>query len=286
MAGESAREVARRRREKADRLARTAELFERGAEGEEATAAALAALPATDWAVFHDIRWPGRRYANVDHVVVGPPGVFVVDSKNWSGSVVVRDQVLRQNGRSREPAVVGAAEAALAIAQLTREVPANHVHPVLCFVRDEPIAGWARDVMVCSTGNIVQMLLSRPVVLSSEQRRAAALDIDASTHAALDIAPARPVATAPAPRRTAPRRPHPATPAQPRRRSRGRRSRPGGPVKLGLVAAAVGAFLYVPGVQHAVTDGVTKILVPEQTSAAPVDDVPKRDKNAAKQNRD
>lgn len=38
MAGESARELARRQREKAERLTRSATLWERGAEGEEATA--------------------------------------------------------------------------------------------------------------------------------------------------------------------------------------------------------------------------------------------------------
>ena len=38
------------------------------------------------------------------------------------------------------------------------------VKPVLCFVRDEPVTGWARDVMVCSTSNLVDMLQSRAPV--------------------------------------------------------------------------------------------------------------------------
>lgn len=70
---------------------RAAELYERGADGEAATAQALDALPKDQWTVFHDVRWPGRKLANVDHVVVGPGGVFVIDSKNWSGRVEVRD---------------------------------------------------------------------------------------------------------------------------------------------------------------------------------------------------
>ncbi len=36
--------------------------------------------------VFHDLALPGSP-ANVDHLVIGPSGVFVVDSKQWSGSV-------------------------------------------------------------------------------------------------------------------------------------------------------------------------------------------------------
>jgi Nuclease-related domain len=36
--------------------------------------------------VFHDLAVPGSP-ANVDHLVIGPSGVFVIDSKQWSGSV-------------------------------------------------------------------------------------------------------------------------------------------------------------------------------------------------------
>ena len=85
MAGESARESARRQREKAARLQRSAELWERGADGERATAAALDALPKDTWTVFHDVRWPGRKFANIDHVAVGPSGIFVIDAKRYKG---------------------------------------------------------------------------------------------------------------------------------------------------------------------------------------------------------
>jgi hypothetical protein len=36
--------------------------------------------------IFHDLAVPGSP-ANVDHLVIGPSGVFVVDSKQWTGSV-------------------------------------------------------------------------------------------------------------------------------------------------------------------------------------------------------
>jgi hypothetical protein len=186
MAGESARASAKRLREKAERQARVAAMFERGAEGEEATATALAALPAEEWTVFHDLRWPGRKFANVDHVVVGPPGVFVIDSKNWTGSVTVAENVLRQNGRAREAAVHGAAEAGLAISGLSRTVSPLHVHPVLCFVRDEPVAGWARDVMLCSTSNLVEMLTSRSRVLPDDVRQVVTLELDAALRSAME----------------------------------------------------------------------------------------------------
>lgn len=94
MAGESAREFARRQREKAERHARVADMYERGADGESATALALDTLQTHGWKTFHDVRWPGRQRANIDHIAVGPGGVFVIDSKNWSGDVRVVGEVL------------------------------------------------------------------------------------------------------------------------------------------------------------------------------------------------
>ncbi|WP_067434887.1 NERD domain-containing protein [Nocardioides jensenii] len=162
MAGESARDQARRQYEKAARHRREAENYERGADGESATADVLEPLLAAGWVVIHDVAWPGRPRANIDHVALGPGGVFAIDSKNWSGTVVVRDDALKQNGRSRESAVTGAADAALAVSEALGGVP---VTGALCFVREESVEGWAGDVMVCSTANLVDMLASRPPTL-------------------------------------------------------------------------------------------------------------------------
>ncbi len=146
---------------------RHAEMYERGAEGEARTAGVLASLP-PEWTTLHDLQWPGRRLANIDHVVIGPGGIFVIDSKNWSGRVELTQNVLRQNGRSREQAVAGCADSALAVSELLGPF-ASSVAPVLCLVRDEPVSGWVRDVMICSTVTLTQMLLTRPTVLTPAQ---------------------------------------------------------------------------------------------------------------------
>ncbi len=52
----------------------------RGAAGEQATAAYLEQLPARRWAVLHDLAVPGSR-ANIDHLIIGPTGVWLVDTK-------------------------------------------------------------------------------------------------------------------------------------------------------------------------------------------------------------
>ncbi|GAB3760295.1 hypothetical protein FB382_003066 [Nocardioides ginsengisegetis] len=252
MAGESARESARRQREKAERLQRSAELWERGADGEAATAAALSALPSQDWTVFHDIRWPGRQFANIDHVVVGPAGVFVIDSKNWTGRIQVRDNVLSQNGRRREEAVVGVAEAGLAIARLCPRVVPQHVFSVLSFVRDEPVTGWARDVMVCSTANIAEMLSTRPAVLPPDVRQEACLWLDAQVH------PATGPRQISSQRRAVPR-PSPRSPST-RARSRRRSSGGGELAKAIVVLVVVGAVAFVPGVSNALSNGIANLL--------------------------
>jgi Nuclease-related domain len=60
--------------------------WRRGAKGERRTARRLDRLTRDGYVVFHDLALPGAP-ANVDHLVIGPSGVFVIDSKQWTGSV-------------------------------------------------------------------------------------------------------------------------------------------------------------------------------------------------------
>ena len=185
MAGESAGAAARRMREKAARISRAADMYERGAVGERATAAMLRRLPPGEWTVFHDLRWPGRQRANVDHVAVGPTGVFVIDSKNWTGSITLKGGVLRQNGRLRQATVRGAADCARAVARVTTATSPRHVLPVLCFVGGNGVSGRADSVMVCSTSNLLTLLQARPPVLTEATRVQICRDIDAYRRSAV-----------------------------------------------------------------------------------------------------
>jgi hypothetical protein len=51
-----------------------------GARGERATARRLQRLKDHGYVVLHDLQVPGT-HANIDHLAVGPAGVFVIDSK-------------------------------------------------------------------------------------------------------------------------------------------------------------------------------------------------------------
>jgi hypothetical protein len=58
--------------------------WRRGTAGERRTARLLAPLERHGWAVLHDLAIPGTQ-ANIDHLVIGPGGVIVVDSKRYRG---------------------------------------------------------------------------------------------------------------------------------------------------------------------------------------------------------
>jgi hypothetical protein len=63
-----------------------ARAWRRGAAGERRTARLLGPLERHGWAVLHDLAVPRSR-ANLDHLVIGPGGVFVIDSKQYRGRI-------------------------------------------------------------------------------------------------------------------------------------------------------------------------------------------------------
>jgi hypothetical protein len=58
--------------------------WRRGAAGERRTARLLSPLERHGWTVLHDLALPGSP-ANLDDLVIGPGGVFVIDSKQYRG---------------------------------------------------------------------------------------------------------------------------------------------------------------------------------------------------------
>jgi hypothetical protein len=66
--------------------------WRRGAEGERKTEKALRGLERKGWVVEHDVQ--RERRANLDHVVRGPRGVFLLETKNLAGTVALENGVL------------------------------------------------------------------------------------------------------------------------------------------------------------------------------------------------
>jgi hypothetical protein len=74
--------------------------WRKGARGERFSGWLLGRLP-EGWHIFHDIP-VGRRGANIDHVVVGPAGVFTVNTKNRKGEVWLAPRTLLVNGHKTD----------------------------------------------------------------------------------------------------------------------------------------------------------------------------------------
>jgi hypothetical protein len=69
-------------------LRRRQRAWETGGRGEQAVVRVLVGMDAA-WHVLADRRWPGTRRANIDVLLAGPGGVFVIDVKNWRPDVRV-----------------------------------------------------------------------------------------------------------------------------------------------------------------------------------------------------
>ena len=81
--------------------------WRRGAAGEQRTARLLGPLERQGWVVLHDLAVPGSR-ANLDHLVIGPGGVFVVDSKHYRGRLQLDPSGRLWHGRYPLTTVLGA----------------------------------------------------------------------------------------------------------------------------------------------------------------------------------
>jgi hypothetical protein len=140
-AGDGAAEQSRRATERVARLRRELEQAERnvqswsvGAAGEAMVAAKMGELASSGWSALHDVHWPGRPKANLDHILIGPGGIVVVDAKNWSGNVQAGGGRLRQNGYRRDKEVLAASEQGAAVAALLEPQHRRFVHGWICLV--------------------------------------------------------------------------------------------------------------------------------------------------------
>ncbi len=152
------------------------------------TNAVLDNLP-SDWKVLHGRHWPGRPFDTIDHVAVGPTGVFIVDSVGWKGDVVVTPDSLEVNGRVRTAAVHNTQEMAREVALLLPPHLRDHCYPVICLTRDEPISGWVKAVRVCTTVTLAELIETRDPALTTAEVTSIGVELDGAlpvVHTAVD----------------------------------------------------------------------------------------------------
>lgn len=153
--------------------------FLKGARGEEAVARVLGLLPSS-YRVLHGLALSatGR---DVDHVVIGPAGVCVIETKNWDGVVTVRDGRILYNEQEPTRSPIEQVKAA---ASAVREVFAEKgvdvpVHPVICFaagnLADE--ATGTSGVSICVPRTLPRLVEDTVEAPVSEEQRVRAGDV-------------------------------------------------------------------------------------------------------------
>lgn len=90
-----------------------------GAQGEEEVVRLLSQLP-DDYILVNDVALP-RGFGNVDHVVLGPCGIVVIETKRYKGHLSCRDGQWFQNGRPIPSVGQQANGAAMAIKRFLSE---------------------------------------------------------------------------------------------------------------------------------------------------------------------
>lgn len=152
-----------------------------GAEGERMLSGMLASVAGESLRVLNDRRIP-RTKANIDHLVVCPSGVFVVDAKRYrnarpellveGGLFRPRTELLYVGGRDRTALVDGMRKQVDLVRAALADQPEVPVQGVLCFIdADRPLIGGSftvNDVAVVWPKEL-KVLLTEPGALDQDQ---------------------------------------------------------------------------------------------------------------------
>ena len=128
----------------------------------------LETLPATYWLQMRRVCWPGRPDMLIDHVLVGPSGIYVI---RYLPSEPDRPGATTGRGRQRlhDVGAAACAEYADAISGLLPPRYRDRVRPVLCLRGDDERAEEAGGVLVASLGTFEHIVRSSPPVLSTSE---------------------------------------------------------------------------------------------------------------------
>lgn len=142
-----------------------------GARGEREVGELLASLD-DRWTTLHAVSI-GSGTSDVDHIVIGPGGVFTVNAKNHAGKPIwLASRGMMVSGQTVPYLRNAEFEAERATITLSRILPpAVDVTPVIALVRPGPIKvkEQPRAVKVMDTRSLVRWLRHRPVVLAPHQ---------------------------------------------------------------------------------------------------------------------
>jgi hypothetical protein len=160
--------------------------WRRGAAGERRTARLLGPLERHGWAVLHDLAVP-RSQANIDHLVIGPGGVFVIDSKQYRGRLQLDSSGRLWHGRYPLAPTLRAVSFEADEAAVVLPDPGMAVVPIVA-VHGAQVP-WGRVIVegvpVLAARRLPSMLRQLPAVLGPERVAALADQARIRFHAAV-----------------------------------------------------------------------------------------------------
>jgi hypothetical protein len=159
--------------------------WQRGAAGERQVARLLAPLEGHGWTVLHDLRVP-HSAANIDHLVIGLPGVFVVDAKHYRGPLHLSQDGGLWHGRYPLAAALSATRWEADKVQATLGAYGIDVVPIVA-VHGAPVPFGqvsVHGVPVVAAASLPGMLRSLPPLLAPERAAWAASQLRARLHSA------------------------------------------------------------------------------------------------------
>jgi hypothetical protein len=147
-------------------LEAAADRYYGGAGGEYDVGAVLSRLP-QEFHLFNDV---GFYAGDVDHIVVGPTGVFVVETKNHSGTISLKDGCLCRNGKLLDRDFVHQATAeAMYVKGLLNPQVQCHVRPLVVFTRAKVrVLTAVGGVRIVALSSLIDTIVSREPSLSPE----------------------------------------------------------------------------------------------------------------------
>jgi hypothetical protein len=139
--------------------------WRRGHEGETDVSNVLQRLQAMSFVVVNDVEIGA---GNVDHVVIGPTGVFALETKNWSGRVWSEDGRLYRDGHDRSDAIRQAVHGAASIKDRLgcRWVEALLVFPSANVQGDRVDLRWVAGLPIA---RLVSFITDRPTQLGDKE---------------------------------------------------------------------------------------------------------------------
>jgi hypothetical protein len=156
-----------------------ARAWQRGAAGERHVARLLEPLARQGWGVEHDLRVAGSE-ATIGHVVIGPPGIFAIDTRHYRGRLRLLDDGLLWHGHCLLAPTLSATRWEADKLQARIGAPDLAVVPIVAVlgatVPDRQVT--SMDVTVIPARRLPGLLRSLPPALTPQRAREIAEQIN------------------------------------------------------------------------------------------------------------